>query len=358
MGSASSERASILKRSKGCDVATQMLPANAQAWNHLGLAYHKAGQPNDALKAYEQARRCDLNLTPVRYNLGCLLLEQNNLQAAIAELTGYTLLQEDSVDGWLKLGSAQLRARQWDSAERSFQKALQLRTDLPEALNALGVIKVQRKRPKEALNCFARALQKQPAYAPALLNSAIVYQNHFHNNALALEKYLAYLQLKPAPPGVERRAGSRSPTADRVEPAPPADAAGSCQRASNKAGHARRPSPWRLHSFAPQQIGPPRTWHPLALQPLLLPPARSEPMLANPLTSAAPNSITKQVPEPLPKTERLNAVARSSRSLRLPLVKTAPTSVLADSPTAESPFEPPPGTFRCGASKHGRANAG
>src|SRR5690606_7200541 len=73
-------------------VATQILPSNAQAWNHLGLAYHKAGQAINAQKAYEQARRLDLNLTAVRYNLGCLLLEENNLQPAIAELTAYTLL--------------------------------------------------------------------------------------------------------------------------------------------------------------------------------------------------------------------------------------------------------------------------
>lgn len=180
-------------------VATQLLPSNAQAWNHLGLAYHKAAQPNNALKAYEQARRCDLNLTPVRYNLGCLLLEQNNLQPAIAELTAYTLLQEDSVDGWLKLATAQLRARQWDAAERNYRKALQLKDELPAAWNSLGVIQMERKRPKDALHSFSLALQKQPGYAPALLNSAIVYEHHVNNPSLALQKYQEYLQLKPVP---------------------------------------------------------------------------------------------------------------------------------------------------------------
>src|SRR4051794_29336250 len=72
--------------------ATQLLPANAQAWNHLGLAYHHANQPALALKAYQQARQCDPNLATVRYNLGCLLVEQGNLQGAIAELTSFTVL--------------------------------------------------------------------------------------------------------------------------------------------------------------------------------------------------------------------------------------------------------------------------
>src|SRR5690242_9779714 len=90
--------------------ATQLLPANAQAWNHLGLAYHHSGQLGDVPQAYDQALRCDPNQSAVRYNLGCLLLDQNHPQTAATKLTGYTVLQQDKVDGWLKLGTAQVRS--------------------------------------------------------------------------------------------------------------------------------------------------------------------------------------------------------------------------------------------------------
>jgi tetratricopeptide (TPR) repeat protein len=181
-------------------VATQLLPANAQAWNHLGLAYHHSGQPDAALKAYEQARHCDPNLTSVRFNLGSLLLEQNQPQEALSELTAYTLLERDSADGWLKLATAQMRVRQPDAAERSLQTSLRLRAGQPEAWNALGVIQTQRKRPKDALNCFTLALQKDPKYAPALLNLGILYQHGLNNRGLALQTYQEYLDLKPTPP--------------------------------------------------------------------------------------------------------------------------------------------------------------
>jgi Flp pilus assembly protein TadD len=179
-------------------VATQLLPANAQAWNHLGLAYHKSGQATLALKAYQQARRCDLNLTSVRYNLGCLLLEQNDPQAAAAELTTYTLLQHDSADGWLKLATAQTRTHQWDAAEKSFQMALHLRPDWPEALNGLGVVQTQHRRPREALASFNSALQKQPNYRPALLNVAILNQYYLNNRPAALQRYQQYLDTNPS----------------------------------------------------------------------------------------------------------------------------------------------------------------
>lgn len=178
--------------------ATQLLPANAQAWNHLGVALHKAGQFDAAQTAYEHARRCDANLTPVRYNLGCLLLEQNNPQAAAAELTTYTLLQRDSAEGWLKLGAAQLRIKQWDAADKSFQNALHLKSDLPEAWNGLGIIQLQHRHTKDAMTSFAAALQKQSNYGPAILNEAVVYHRYLNIHSLALQRYRDYLQVQPA----------------------------------------------------------------------------------------------------------------------------------------------------------------
>src|SRR5436309_1731220 len=63
--------------------ATALLPRNALAWNYLGLAYHGSHQPEQAAKAYRTALTLDHKLTAVRYNLGALYLEQNNLPAAV-----------------------------------------------------------------------------------------------------------------------------------------------------------------------------------------------------------------------------------------------------------------------------------
>src|ERR1051326_4758497 len=63
-------------------LATRLMPREAQAWNHLGLAYHGAGQVQEAARAYQQALTLNRNLPAVHYNLGCLHLEQNNLPSA------------------------------------------------------------------------------------------------------------------------------------------------------------------------------------------------------------------------------------------------------------------------------------
>ncbi len=177
--------------------ATRLLPQNAQAWNHLGLAYHGAGRWTKAVQMYQGALARDRNLAAARYNLGCLYLEQNNLALAITELTTFTVLQPKVAVGWVRLGTAQLRSRRIDESEKSFLAAVKLDPQLPEALNDLGIIQVQRKRPGEAMNYFNEAMRRQPNYAPALLNMASVLHHSLNNRALALQKYRAYLSLNP-----------------------------------------------------------------------------------------------------------------------------------------------------------------
>jgi tetratricopeptide (TPR) repeat protein len=180
--------------------ATRLLPKSAQAWNHLGLAHHGAKQPEQAAHAYRQALALDQNLSAARYNLGCLLLEQNELAGAIDQLTSYTLLVPNAADGWLKLATAQLRARKLDLAEKNFKAVLESQSRHAEALNGLGIVQVQRKRPADGLYYFNQALAQNANYGPALLNAAILNHQNANNRPAALQKYRQYLALQPRPP--------------------------------------------------------------------------------------------------------------------------------------------------------------
>jgi tetratricopeptide (TPR) repeat protein len=175
--------------------ATAMLPKNAQAWNHLGLAHHCNRQPEEAARAYHAALTRDDKLAAAHYNLGCLYLEQNNLEGATNELTTYTLVQKSHAEGWLRLGVAQLRAKRLDAAEKCFLTARDLdpRHPHPEALNNLGVVQFQRRRWQDAHNYFNLALARNPGYAPAQLNIAIVNHQALNSRGAALKQYKAYL---------------------------------------------------------------------------------------------------------------------------------------------------------------------
>jgi len=177
--------------------ATTLLTTNAHAWNYLGLACHRGGQLTNAVQSYQKALDLSRDLLEARYNLGCAWLDLNRPELAKAEFTSYVLRRGNAAEGWLKLGTAQLRVREFTAAERSFREALRLSPNYPEALNGLGLIQAQHNRFREAAQFFSAALKLEPEYRPALLNLAIVLQQSLNDRTTALEKYREYLTLKP-----------------------------------------------------------------------------------------------------------------------------------------------------------------
>ena len=197
-------------------LANDPKPVRARACNLLGLAYHGAGDAPKARQSYEQALALDRNLAAADYNLGCLELEQTNLSAARDALTTYTTLNPRNADGFSKLGTthfhlamqtsiASERVRQFDNARKAFEAAQRLQVSA-ENYNNLGLIDLQQKLPptlaavSNALTKFNLALKHDPAYAPALLNLAIVYDAYLHDYHSALHAYGQYLSLNPPPP--------------------------------------------------------------------------------------------------------------------------------------------------------------
>ncbi len=201
--------------------AVQRIPQNAQAWNHLGVAYHRSGRLDYAARAYQQALVLQHDLAPARFNLGCLELERGDSESAIRDLSAYLGGQPKSTVAWLKLGSAYLRTRQPDNAEQCFRQALQLDPELPEAINGLGLVQIQRRRYPEAYQQFQTATRAQPGYIPALRNAAIVAQQYLKNKPVALERYQDLLSL-PAVPESESIQLLAAQLQNELNPLPPA----------------------------------------------------------------------------------------------------------------------------------------
>jgi tetratricopeptide (TPR) repeat protein len=180
--------------------AVTLMQTNAAAWNYLGVAYHRAGFWMDAIYAYSQALRFNRELLEARFNLGCVFLEQNKLEPAKTEFTAFTLRRPNVIEGFNKLGTAQMRTRDLAGAEKSFREALKIKETNVEALNALGMVAAQLNRPRDAAESFAKALKQQPNFRPALLNLATVLHHQLKDRTEALERYREYLALQPHEP--------------------------------------------------------------------------------------------------------------------------------------------------------------
>ena len=177
--------------------AVSLMKTNATAWNYLGLAYHRAGLWTDATNAYSQALRFNRELLEARFNLGCIWLEQNKPDLAKTEFTAFTMRRPNVIEGFVKLGTAQMRTRDFAAAEKSFNEALKINPSDVEALNALGMVAAQLGRPRDAAESFTKALNRQRDYRPALLNLATVQHHQLNDRAEALKRYREYLALQP-----------------------------------------------------------------------------------------------------------------------------------------------------------------
>ncbi len=181
------------------EVCVSILPTNAAAWNYLGLSYHRSHRPADAENAYRRALLLNHDLGEARYNLGCLLLEQNRLEAAKSELLAFTLRRGNSLDGLMMLGATQLRLKDFTGAEKSYGDALRINQDLPDAWNGLAMIRLQRGKTAEAWQYVNHALKLAPQNPQALLNSGLIASQYLKDRNTALDRFRTYVNLHPAP---------------------------------------------------------------------------------------------------------------------------------------------------------------
>jgi len=312
------------------EIATSLLNTNAQAWNYLGVAYHRAGQPTNAAVAYKRALDLNRDLLEARYNLGCLWLDQNKLDAAKAEFTAYTLRRANAVEGWLKLGTAQLRAREASPAEKSFREGLRINPQNVEALNGLGLVQLQRNRPREAIQYFDAALKQRADYRPALLNLATVLDQQLNDRAGALQKYREYLALKPKPVDWEAvNAVARSLEQQLVAQQRP--------RASNVVAHASAST--NATKTATAVVA--RITAPVKTEST--PAAPKAPTASPPANTAAVEVVTLP-PEPVIKTSPDASPASPSPTIQPPAAEPTPTASAPVAP-AEATKPAKPGFF-------------
>jgi tetratricopeptide (TPR) repeat protein len=192
-------------------------PVQAKAWNLLGVACQDSGRLDDAAKSYTMALKMDRDNAAIDYNMGCLRSQQTNFPGAIDYLTTYVTLRPKDVQGYLRLGSARFhsalehtgaeRSRLMDAARRDFEKADALAVSA-DAANSLGMYEWLRwqlsaETAHAAAKEFALALQRDPHYAPAILNLAIVSQAYLNQPVQALAYYRQYLAINPPPPHVK-----------------------------------------------------------------------------------------------------------------------------------------------------------
>jgi tetratricopeptide (TPR) repeat protein len=182
-----------------------LAPEEWRVWYNLGLANHKAGRLEAAVRGYREAIRLEPRSAEAHANLGTVLQESGdfagakasyeealtlrpapnrlwNLALACEQLgeveeaeLAYEQLVEinrDWADAWFRLATIRYDRGDLDRAMEGFERAGQSNPDWPEALVDIGVCYYRLGQSREAIESFRRALVLSPGNAFALSGMA------------------------------------------------------------------------------------------------------------------------------------------------------------------------------------------
>ena len=124
---------------QGIDLARRSLSfrtGQARAYNLIGQALHRMGQPKDALESFDKALECDVNFADAYGNRANMLTELGRHAEAISSFDRAVALNPRSATDWLNRGATLHGIGRVEDAIASYDKAIALELGIsPATLN-------------------------------------------------------------------------------------------------------------------------------------------------------------------------------------------------------------------------------
>lgn len=140
--------------------------ASHAEWMAQGTQLHSAGQPGQALVAFEKAWA----LAPLDVNAASacatLLTELDRPRAAYRALQAVEALLMEDADGAANLAIAAEACGDLDKAQAAYARALQLKPDHLRSLNNVGILAASSSQWEIAIGLARKCLDLQPGHAP------------------------------------------------------------------------------------------------------------------------------------------------------------------------------------------------
>jgi len=150
------------------DNARQIDPKDAATWNRLGFVELALGNRPEALAAFEKASSLRRDYPEAHLNYGAMLVDAEDYSGAVKELELAVRYAPSSVPARLNLGNAYRGAKQFDQAQREYEKALSLDARSPDPWFNLGVLYLDGdKQGMSAVDRLQRSLAYFDKYAAA-----------------------------------------------------------------------------------------------------------------------------------------------------------------------------------------------
>ena len=152
------------------DMAIQLRPNYAIAYNDRGVVKGKLGKYKAAIEDYDEAVRIKPDCVVAYYNRGRTKDQLAQGSAAIKDYNIAIDLEPDYTDAYYNRGVVKGKLGEYDAAITDYDKAIDLKPDYAIAYNNRGMAKSALKQHKAAIDDYNEAIGLKPNYADAYYN--------------------------------------------------------------------------------------------------------------------------------------------------------------------------------------------
>ena len=152
------------------DMAIQLSPDYAIAYNDRGVVKGKLGEYKAAIADYDEAVRIKPDCVVAYYNRGRTKDQLEQGAAAIADYNIAIDLEPDYAEAYYNRGVVKGKLGEYDAAVADYDKAIDLKPDYAIAYNNRGMVKSALKRHDAAIIDYDKAIDLKPNYADAYYN--------------------------------------------------------------------------------------------------------------------------------------------------------------------------------------------
>lgn len=159
---------------------------NAVAHNYIGVAAWRLGQIPRAVEAFENSRRLNPELVEPAYNLAALYFEAGDADRATPLFEEVARLAPQDPRPLEFIGRMHFAQGRLPEARRALFGALARAPQSPRVLTAMALLDRAGGDSGRAIFYLMQALERDPAYAPALFNLGVLYRDDLKDPAQAM----------------------------------------------------------------------------------------------------------------------------------------------------------------------------
>ena len=154
------------------EVCVSIFPTYTEAYEELGLAWYRMGNPDKALQYYESALKLNPSKAATHSNMAMIFFERKDYARALELHKKAVSLDPSFENGYLNIGSIYGRQGDYGQAIENFEKAIRINPTNAQAYYYLGLTYEILNQPDKSRHNYAIAAELDPGFPLPLSNTS------------------------------------------------------------------------------------------------------------------------------------------------------------------------------------------